>query len=777
MMKPILFILLSFAAMIGLSFSQSVGPIVIAATNPDYKNPKLSITQRTEDLLSRMTLREKIAQMCQYVGLEHIKKAEKKLSQQQLKNNDASGFYPGLGIKGVEKMVEEGMIGSFLHVVTAKEANYLQNLAKKSRLQIPLLIGIDAIHGNGMVEGSTIYPSPIGLASTWDTVLVKKTAAYTAIEMRETGTHWAFSPNLDVARDARWGRVGETYGEDPFLVSAMGIAVIDGLQGNKLTLQQNVLACAKHLIAGSEPINGLNKAPTDISERTLNEIYLPPFKAAVNAGVFSLMPAHNEINGVPCHAHSYLMDELLRKNWGFKGFYVSDFMDIERLAEIHRTATNQKEAVFLSVNAGMDMHMHGPNFLEPLLELVKSGKISEERINESTRRILTAKFKLGLFENSIVPDTPTQVFTKTHTDLSLEAAQKSIILLKNNGILPLDLKKYKRILVTGPNANNQSIMGDWSLQQPDEKIVNIVEGLQNGAGDAANVSYFDSGESILEMQPAMIRQAGEKAREFDLCVVVVGDNSLRFEPKRTAGENVDRDDISLSGLQQQLVEELQKSGKPVIVVLVNSRPISIPWINQHVSAILEAWEPGSFGGTAVADIIYGKVNPSGKLPISFPQNVGQISTFYNHKPSQYIRTYIASKTGPLYEFGYGLSYTNYRYGELNLNKSLIKGKESLTASIEVTNTGKVAGDEIVQLYINGSLSEISKPVKELKGFCKVHLKPGERKIVDFDITPVMLYSYDIKMDYVIEPGTFTVMVGPSSLDSNLKIAKFEYIEN
>lgn len=774
-MKLVRFFLLPFAAMIVLCFSQSLTLPVIIPPFPDYKNPKLSIARRTEDLLSRMTLSEKIAQMCQYVGLEHIKKAEKRLSKQQLKNNDASGFYPGLGVKGVEKMVEEGMIGSFLHVVTAKEANYLQNLAKKSRLQIPLLIGIDAIHGNGMVGGSTIYPSPIGLASTWDTVLVKKTATYTAIEMRETGTHWAFSPNLDVARDARWGRVGETYGEDPFLVSAMGIAVISGLQGDKPTLQQNVLACAKHLIAGSEPVNGLNKAPTDISERTLNEIYLPPFKAAVKAGVFSVMPAHNEINGVPCHAHSYLMDQLLRKNWGFKGFYISDFMDIERLAEIHRTASDQKEAVYLSVKAGMDMHMHGPNFLGPLIALVKTGQISEARIDESVRRILTAKFSLGLFENAIVGETSTKVFTKPHTDLSLDAAQKSIVLLKNNGILPLDRKKYKKIMVTGPNANNQSILGDWSLQQPQGKIVNIVKGLQNGADSTADVTYFNSGESILEMQPAMIGQAGEKVKEFDLCIVVVGDNSLRFEPKRTAGENIDRDDISLAGLQQQLVEELQKSGKPVIVVLVNSRPISIPWINQNVSAVLEAWEPGSFGGTAVADIIYGKVNPSGKLPISFPQNAGQIGTFYNHKPSQYIRTYTASTTGALYEFGYGLSYTSYQYGELKIDKTSIKGSENLRASIEVANTGTMAGDEIVQLYMNGSLSEISKPVKELKGFRKVHLKPGERKMVVFDITPEMLYSYDLKMDYVIEPGTFTVMVGPSSLDSQLKTAKFEYV--
>lgn len=745
--------------------------VVNAQTKFPYLDRNLPDETRVTDLIKRMTLEEKIAQMCQYVGIEHIKKTEKKYrDKNQLKNNDTYGVYPKLGIAGVEKMVESGLIGSFLHVVTATEANYLQSLAQKSRLKIPLIIGIDAIHGNGLVEGSTIYPSPIGLSSTWDTLLVKKTARYTAIEMRETGSQWAFSPNLDVARDARWGRIGETFGEDPFLVSMMGVSMIKGLQGENGLMRNGVLACAKHLVGGSQPVNGLNKAPTDISERTLQEIHLPPFKAAVNQGVYTIMPAHNEINGIPCHAHQYLMEELLRKKWNFEGFYISDFMDIERLVEIHGTAADQKQAVALTVKAGMDMHMHGPNFLEPLLELVKSGEISEERIDASVKRILLAKFKLGLFENPFVPEKSAILFNQTHQQAALEAAHKSIVLLKNDGILPLNALKGKKILVTGPNANNQSVLGDWSLKQPDDKVLTVYQGIAKEAElHGAATTYFDAGQSILEMQPDLIKQAGEKAKEADIIVVVVGDNSLRFEAKRTAGENVDRDNIGLPGLQQQLVEELHKSGKQVVVVLVNGRPLSIPWIDENVSAIVEAWEPGSFGGKAIADVVFGHVNPSGKLTVTFPQNAGQIASYYNHKPSQYINKYIDSKTGFLYSFGYGLSYTNYSYSDIKLSKTQVKDGESFEASIEVTNNGKLAGEEVVQLYINGSTSEVSKPVKELKGFYRVKLSPGEKKTVKFKVSPEMLYNYDKNMNYGLEPGDFKIMIGSSSRESDLKV--------
>ncbi|MFD1257527.1 glycoside hydrolase family 3 N-terminal domain-containing protein [Mucilaginibacter terrae] len=746
-------------------------PLLANDNVPVYLNKNKPVKDRVTDLLKRMTLAEKVAQMCQYVGLEHIKAAEKNISLKQLKNNDAASFYPGLKISDVQQMVKTGMIGSFLHVVTAKEANELQALAQQSRLKIPLLIGIDAIHGNGMVAGNTIYPSPIGMSSTWDTALVKQVSRYTAVEMRATGSHWAFSPNLDVSRDARWGRVGETFGEDPFLVSAFGVATIKGLQGNDFTGSDKVIACAKHLIAGSEPINGLNKAPADLSERTLNEIYLPPFKAATDAGVFSIMPAHNEINGIPCHANGYLMENLLRKQWGFNGFYISDFMDIERLAEVHRIAPSQKEAVYQTVIAGMDMHMHGPDFLEPLLQLIKEGRINEQRIDSSVSRILEAKFKLGLFEDPFVGEYESKIFTKKHTDASLEAAQKSIVLLKNNGILPLNRGLYKKILVTGPNAANQAILGDWSLKQPDNNITTVLSGIRQQAGPTCEVSYFDSGKSILEMNMATVLQAAQKAKEADLVIVVAGDNSLRFEKNRTAGENVDRDDTGLPGLQQQLIEQLQKSGKPVIVVLVNGRPLSIPWIEKNISAIVEAWEPGCLGGKAIADVLFGKVNPSGKLTVSVPRNAGQIRNFYNHKPSQFIREYIDSETGPLYPFGYGLSYTSFSYGSPVINRASITAGEYTEVSLEITNTGKQAGEEIVQLYINGTISSITKPVKELKGFKRISLKPGEKQKVTFSISPDLLTCYKADNTYGIEPGDFKIMTGGSSADKDLKAVK------
>jgi beta-glucosidase len=743
--------------------------ILICAANSScaqklaYQNSKLPVKQRVADLLKRMTLEEKVAQMCQFVGPEHIQKAEKTMTLKQMKKSDAFGFYPGLKSSDIERMVEQGKIGSFLHVVTAAEANHLQQLAQKSRLKIPLLIGIDAIHGNGMVKGCTIYPSPIGISCTWDTSLVHQTGKYTAMEMRATGSQWAFSPNLDITRDPRWGRTGETYGEDPFLVSSLGVAMINGLQ------QNGAIACAKHLIAGSESVNGLNKAPTDVSERTLKEIFLPPYQAAVKAGVFSVMPAHNEINGVPGHANKFLMTDVLRRQWNFKGFYVSDWMDIEQLIEMHRIAKTQKEAVRATVNAGMDMHMHGPNFMEPLIQLVKEGKVPLQRVNEAASLILEAKFKAGLFEQQQVSEAKSSVIDPAHKALSLQAAQRSIVLLKNDGLLPLTGSKYKKIMVTGPNANNQSILGDWSLKQPDENVITVYEGIKQAASKDCEVSFEDVGRFIPDMQANTVKEVANKAKEADLVIVVVGDNALRFEGnKRTSGENTDRDDLMLPGLQQQLVEELYKAGKPVIVVLVNGRPLALPWIDEHIPAIVEAWEPGSFGGQAIADVLFGKVNPSGKLTVSFPRNVGQIGNYYNHKPSQYMLNYIGSKTGPLYPFGYGLSYTSFSMSDITLSSTNIKAGQSIKATVKLINTGKIAGQETVQLYINGSISEVTKPVKELKAFKLVNLQPGEVTQVQFTVAAESFKSYDINLNHVIEPGEFCIMIGNSSNDDALK---------
>ena len=731
-----------------------------------YQNSNVPLKQRVADLMGRMSLEEKIAQMSQFVGIGHLRQVRKEMEGKPLKaNDDANAFYPGLSITEIEKMTAEGKIGSFLHVVTAKEANYLQALAQKSRLKIPLLIGIDAIHGNALVSGCTVYPSPIGLSCSWDTVLVKKIAGYTAKEMKSTGSQWAFAPNLDIARDPRWGRTGETFGEDPFMVSCFGAAYINGLQ------QHGVVACAKHLIGGSQSVNGLNKAPTDISERTLYEIFLPPYEAAVRAGIMSVMPAHNELNGIPGHANKLLMQDLMRKQLGFSGFYVSDWMDIERMVELHQTVPTAHDAIYASLNAGMDMHMHGPGFKEVVIALVKAGKLSESRIDTSVSRILEVKFRAGLFEQPFVAENTSELFTDLHRKTALEVAEKSVVLLKNTGLLPLKVGAYKKILVTGPNANNQAQLGDWSLEQPTQNVITIYQGVKQIAKNS-EVCYADCGEVITGINQSGIDKVVAKAKDVDLVVLVIGDNSLRFQaPDRTAGENVDRDDISLPGLQEQLAEALYRTGKPVIVVMVNGRPLAIPWLQQHMPAIIEAWEPGSMGGLAVANILFGNTNPSGKLTVSMLRNIGQIGNYYNHKPSQYALNYLANQTGPLYPFGFGLSYTSFAYGDIQLDKQEINTEDSLTVTIAVTNTGKIAGDAIIQLYLKGSMSSITKPVKELKDFKRVSLKSGETRKIIFRLPPDVFKSYNAQLKKVIEPGVFTIMVGSSSRDEDLKFQK------
>lgn len=745
---------------------------------PPYMNPALSTDVRVDDLLNRMTLEEKIAQMCQYVGLQHMKEAEQNLSKEEMEKSDAHGFYPGLHSSDVAQLVEEGMIGSFLHVVDVEEANYLQSLAQKSRLKIPLLIGIDAIHGTALVKGATVYPTPLGLASSWDTALVKRMSIETAKEMRATGAAWTFTPNVDVARDARWGRVGETFGEDPYLVSEMGVAMIKGLQTSSSPDSFNVIACAKHLIAGSQSVNGLNGAPTDLSERTIREVFLPPYQAAVNAGVFSVMTAHNELNGIACHADKWMMTDVLREELGFEGFIVSDWMDIERLATRHFVAENQKEACYQTVEAGMDMHMHGPDFLEPLMELVDEGRLTEARINESVKRLLEAKFKLGLFENPYADAGQKEnvLFQEAHQQTALEAAQKSVVLLKNeNNLLPLKKGNYNKIFVTGPNAHNQTILGDWVGQQPDDQVTTILEGLAE-SDLSCQFDYQDVGHNPRMVTTKHIADAKRRAARADLAIVVVGENSYRWEwDEKTCGENSARPEIGLAGLQQELVEAVYNTGTPTVVVLVNGRPLGVEWIAEHVPALVEAWEPGSFGGKAVARILYGEVNPSGKLPITIPRSAGHQLSVYNHKPSHYFHQYVTGKTGPLYPFGYGLSYTRYNYQNLRLSKQTIAANETIRLKVEVTNTGSRTGDEVVQLYIRDQYSSVTRPVKELKAFRRLTIEPGETQQVTFTITPDMLQFLDKDLQPTIEAGEFCAMVGGSSSDEDLLSIPF-YVE-
>ena len=738
-----------------------------------YLDSSKSHDDRLNDLMSRMTLEDKVYQMNQFVGLDHMRKAEKDLSPEDLVNNDAQGFYKGVFSTDVMKMTQDGKIGSFLHVLTAEEGNLLQGLANESRLKIPILIGIDAIHGNALFSGATVYPSPITLASTWSDEFLFDVGRQTALEMRATGSHWAFTPNIDVLRDPRWGRVGETFGEDPFMVGNLGAAMINGFQLNDFTGTNKVIACAKHMIAGSEPINGLNASPMDVSLRTLKEVYLPPYKKAIDAGVYSIMAAHNELNGIPCHMNSWLMTDLFRNDWGFEGFYVSDWMDIERIETLHHVAHDLKEASYLAVNAGMDMHMHGVDFPEAIIALVKEGKLPISRVDDACSKILMAKFKLGLFENRFVDieKIPENIFTPEHRFTALETARKGIVLLKNSSLLPLNkTKESKIVLVTGPNANNQSILGDWHAAQPKENVTTIYEGIKElGESKGYDVLFHDSNENIRKISNKDIQNTVEASKGADFVIVVVGDNSMRYKWKdKTAGENMARAELNLAGKQLDLVRSLKETNNNVIVVYVNGKPISEPWIQNNIPSIIEAWEPGNLGGKAVAEIIFGDINPSGKLPLTVPRSVGQLQMIYNHKPSQYFHKYAFEKNTPLYPFGYGLSYTKFNYSKPKLLNSKFDNNSIIRVQVEVTNTGDMDGDEVVQLYIRDKVSSVTRPVKELKGYKRVHLKVGETKNVIFEITPESLAFYDIDMKYVVEPGSFNIMTGSSSHFKSLK---------
>ena len=749
-----------------------VATLIASCGKVDYKDPNAPIEDRVEALLSQMTLEEKVGQMNQFCGVEHVSNKDKKA---QADNQDAQGFYPGINADTLRKWTKQGLIGSYLHVLTPEEANELQALAMQSRLGIPLILGIDAIHGNCLAPDNTAYPTSLTLACSFDPDMAYKIARQTAKEMRAMNMHWTFNPNIDVARDARWGRCGETFGEDTYLVGQMGLALTKGYQGD-MQGGDDVLACIKHCIADSQPINGANHAPSDISERTLHEIFLPPYELNIREGqAGSLMTAHNEINGVPCHKSKWLMEDKMRKEYGFTGFVVSDWMDIERIHTLHKAAPSRKEAYYQSIMAGMDMHMHGLHWNEEVAELVREGRIPMSRIDESVRRILTAKFRLGLFENPYcdIEEGKKIRMCEEHRATALEAARNSIVLLKNDGILPLDVKKYKRVLVTGINADDENIMGDWSAPQKPENVTTILEGLREVA-PSTDFVFVDQGKSPKLMKQENVDKAARLARSADLNIVVAGETSLRARRKvKTCGENQDRAEIHLFGLQQELVKKVAASGKPTILVIVAGRPQAVVWENDNLPAIVCAWEPGMVGGQAVAEILYGKVNPSGKLAITIPRTAGQVQMYYNHKPSHYRYKLQDIPNEPLFPFGHGLSYTTYEYSDLKLSKSEISDKENIEVSVTIKNTGARDGVEIAQLYIRDCYSDVTRPVKELKGFERVALKAGESKEVTFTLTPAHLQYYNLDMKRVVEPGTFKVMIGPSSRTKELLTAEFE----
>ncbi len=842
--------------------------LAVSCGNGDWRDATLPAEKRANLLLKEMTLEEKVGQMCQYVAPCYVPPGQ----GSPYKNIDATD--ENLGNKDLADKIRRGEVGSFLHCMTTKEAIALQELAKESRLGIPLLIGIDAIHGNALIEGCTIYPTSINLASSFDPDLIERIGTETAQEMRQKGLYWTFAPNLDVARDARWGRMGETFGEDPFLVTEMGKYSIWGLQGRDRDFDEgHVIACAKHLIAGGEPFGGLNAAPMDLSERQLREIYLPPFVAAVqDAHVGTVMAAHNEVNGIPCHGNSWLLKDLLRDELGFDGFVVSDWMDIERLYAMHHWAPDSTEAFIRSVEAGIDMHMQGDNYFEAVIGAVKAGRIPMRRIDEAAGKILEMKFAVGLFEAPMPSMAPLEN-ASAHRQTALEAARESIVLLKNNGILPLTASgsgspdsslrsapptrsasgplpltsrgwlrsglarpdAARRIFVVGPNADSQTILGDWAAPQPDSLVITVLEGIKTEfPGVAIDTMCF--GGMISNVNEKGISEARRKASAADVCIVVAGENSQRYSAfGRTCGENCDRDDLNLPGMQEELLEAVASTGKPTILVLMTGRANSLAWAKENVDAILNVWEPGQMGGQAVAEVLSGKVNPSGKLPVTMPRSVGQVPTVYNHKHSQYSRLFATNETGPLWPFGFGLSYSNFAYS----NPSLISGQPSgpgrvhprsaaaeyglspeadperneaskaglaspdrgrprharggtadevgggversetsglaepaldalATVSIMITNEGPYDGAEVVQLYIRDEFASVTRPVKELKAFKRVFLKNGETATVTFEITPEMLQCFGADNKWSVEPGEFTILVGSSSADEDLR---------
>ena len=731
-------------------------PLNSLAASDSYLDANLSSDRRVDLLLQEMTLDEKIGQMCQFVG---------EASDIDFDSKDTKTDYT-LALGARAGLIKEGKIGSFLKVSTFEEANILQGLAEESRLKIPLLIATDAIHGHGMyMDATTIYATQIGLAASFEPELAELMAQYTASEMRATGFHWAYSPNIEVVRDARWGRIGETFGEDPYLVTQMGNAMVRGYQGKDFSSPSNVIASAKHFVAGGIPYNGVNGAPADVSERTLHEIFFPPFIGSIDNGVYTIMPAHNEINGIPAHAHEGYLTDLIRGEWGFEGFYVSDWMDIQRLETAHKIVDSEKQADKVAVLAGMDVHMQGPGFFDNVKVLVQEGEIPQSRIDDAVSKILYAKFQLGLFENRYTSQdaVDTTLLKKAHRDLALKTAQKSIVLLKNSGILPLK-QGVERILVTGPNADHQALLGEWARVQPDNNVITVLEGINEQYASDSTIDHVANARHDL-ISKAELSAVSKSAKKADVVIAVMGENSLRFDPNKTSAENVDRPTLDLVGNQIELLKNIKASGSALIVVLVNGGPIASEWLTENADAIIEAWEPGMYGGQAIAETLVGKINPGGRLPITVPRSVGHLQSFYNYKPSAFHRGgfYLSSRK-PLYYFGYGLSYTTFDYTNLTVPKTMATN-DSLTMTIDIKNTGAMDGDEVVMIYLNDKVSTVTTPVRKLVAFKRIHLKRGEQKTLSFTIDNKDFALLDRHMKSIIEPGEFDIIIG-----DHLKVA-------
>ncbi len=702
------------------------------------------VENKIDSLISRMTLQEKVGQLVQYSGTEKWK----------------------------EELLGQGRVGSFLNIRNVEEVNRLQKIAiEQTRLAIPLIFGNDVIHGY-----NTTFPIPLAQASSWNPELVEQAASISAFEAASNGTKWTFAPMVDIARDPRWGRIAEGFGEDPYLGSVMAASIVNGFQGTDISSPNKIVGCAKHYVAYGGAEGGRDYNTVDISERTLREIYLPPFKSAVDAGVGTIMSAFNEVNGMPASANYFTLTKILRDEWKFNGFVVSDWNAIGELIN-HGIVDNKKDAAYCSITAGIDMDMAGDTlignvYLNNLENLFKDGKLNENIIDTAVKRVLRIKFKAGLFDHPFVNINyfKERNLSKEEKDkTALKLSKESIVLLKNEGnILPLR-KDIKSISVIGPLADNrQDVLGPWNTEPIIENVVTVLKGIKNEVSASTKIIY-KLGCEINSEDKSYFEDAVNAAKISDVVLLVLGEGA------DMSGEAASRSNLDLPGIQEELLERIYRIGKPVILILMNGRPLSFSWAAENIPAILEAWFLGEQTGNAIADVIFGDYNPSGKLTVSFPRTTGQIPVYYNHKNTgrpfnkndKYTSKYLDLPEGPLYPFGYGLSYTKFEYNNIKIKYDTLSSGQNNSVSIDVKNIGKVEGEEVVQLYVHDCTASITRPVQELKAFKKISLKPGESKTVSFNISQDMLSFYGTEMKQIVEPGKFEIMIGGNS-DNTIK---------
>lgn len=756
-----------------------------------YKNPATPVAKRVKDLLARMTLQEKAAQMM-CVWQEKAQKLVDAEGNFDLTKARAA-FKHGHGIGQVGRPSDAGAPTTAPWMGrTARQMAELTNAIQKffleeSRLGIPVMFHEECLHGHAARDG-TSFSQPIGLGATFNPELVESLFAMTAYETRIRGAHQALTPVVDVARDARWGRVEETYGEDPFLNTQLGMAAVRGFQGDATFKdKRRVIATLKHFAAHGQPESGQNCAPVNVSERVLRETFLHPFRDCLkNAGAISVMASYNEIDGVPSHANKWLLRDVLRKEWGFNGFVVSDYYAIWELGHRpdthgHFIAADKREACKLAVEAGVNIELPEPDCYQHVVELVRKGVLSEKQLDELIAPMLLWKFKMGLFDDPYIEPSEAErvVGCDAHRTLARQAAKETITLLKNDGeLLPLNPAKLKTVAVIGPNAN-RPLLGGYSGAP--KHNVTVFDGIKARLGNSTSVLHAEGCKitvggswqqddvvaSNRDEDRKQIAEAVAVAKRSDVIILAIGGNEQTSREAWSLKHMGDRSSLDLVGRQDELVDAMVATGKPVIALLFNGRPLAINKVAETVPAILECWYLGQECGSAVADVLFGDYNPGGKLPITMPRSVGQLPIYYNYKPSAR-RGFLWDDAKPLFPFGFGLSYTTFKFRNVRLAKTGIKRNASTQVLVDVTNTGTRAGTEVVQMYIRDCVSSVTRPVKELKGFKKIWLKPGETNTVVLDITPDSLAFYDVNMKYVVEPGDFEIKVGSSSRDEDLQ---------